>query len=258
VLKTFLRSKIWLFTVLAVAIILTFVFIPSFPAALKHFSTRALMIPVKAGSGLARYFRSKNDLMQDKETLQAKLTKLSLEYAQLEGLKQENERLRDLLKFKKKFGFGTIPAEIIARNPNDWIDSVLINKGRDDGIRKDSAVCSAEGLLGRVAEVDKNTSYVMLITHPNFKTGGVVSEGQVNSVVTGGGKGMVRMLYIPLDADVKEGSDVLTSGFNRIFPEGIGIGKIVSVEKSKTGLYKYAIIKPFADPFYQREVLCIK
>ncbi|MFQ5952251.1 MAG: rod shape-determining protein MreC, partial [Candidatus Omnitrophota bacterium] len=115
-----------------------------------------------------------------------------------------------------------------------------------------------KGLLGKAIEVDKNSSSVMLVTHPNFKTGGMIREGRVNGIVEGAGKGTIRMLYIPLDADVKKGSVVVTSGFSRIFPKGINIGRVVSVERSKTGLYKYAVIKPFVDPFDQEEVLCIK
>ena len=178
-----------------------------------------LLMPVKAYSGAAQYFRGKNDLLKDNKAIKEKLAKLSIEFDQLKELKSENERLRNLLKFKMKFGFDTVSAEILARNPSDWIDSIFISKGASDGVKKNSAVCSAKGLLGKVVETDKNMSLVMLMTHPGFKTGGLIKESRINGIVTGSGEGTVRMLYIPLDADVKKGSVVVTSGFSRIFPK---------------------------------------
>ena len=123
---------------------------------------------------------------------------------------------------------------------------------------KDSAVCSAKGLLGKVVEADKHTSSVILLTHPAFKIGGMLKKSRINGIVVGSGKGMAKMLYLPIDADIPEGCIVITSGFSQIFPKGITIGKVVSVRKSKTGLYKYAVIKPSATSFDQEEVLCIK
>ena len=257
-LKTFFRSKTWLLITAIAAVVLVFIFAPSFLTDAKNFSLRTLLIPVEAYHGFVQYFHSKNALVENNKALQVKVMKLSLEIERFKDLKSENDRLRDLLKFKGKFKFDTISAEIIARNPNDWVGSILINRGHADGIRKNSALCSSKGLLGKVVEVDENNSSAILVTNPNFKTGGVVRGSRIHGIVVGAGKGMVRMLYIPLDADVKKGSIVMTSESSRIFPKGISIGEIVSVGKSKTGLYKYAVVKPFANPFDQEEVLCIR
>ena len=133
----------------------------------------------------------------------------------------------------------------------------MINKGYDDGVFKNSAVCSAKGLLGKVAEAEKHTSSVILLTHPGFKIGGMLKKSRINGIVVGSGKGMAKMLYLPVDADIPEGSTIITSGFSKIFPKGITIGEVISVKKSRTGLYKYAVIKPAASSFDQEEVLCI-
>ncbi|MGB2630218.1 MAG: rod shape-determining protein MreC [Candidatus Omnitrophota bacterium] len=257
-LKTFFKTKIWLFIPLIAVLVFLFLSFPSFTSGLKNISLRVFLIPEKVRVSLAQYFRSKNDLIRVNRALQEELARLSLEAERLKDLKYENERLRELLDLKKELEFNTVSAEIIARNPNDWIGSIYINRGSADGIEKNSAVCSAKGLLGKIVEVNKDSSSAMLMTHPNFRAGGMVRESRISGIVEGAGRGMVRMLYIPMDADVEEGSVVVTSGYSRIFPEGIGIGRIISVNKSKTGLYKYAVIKPFANPFEQKEVLCIR
>jgi rod shape-determining protein MreC len=258
VLKPFFNKKTILYIIGIAALVLTFYFNPSFFASFKNISSKVLLFPEKLRIDLARYFRSKGELARENKILREKLASLSLELERYKDLKSEQERLRELLKFKEEQKFDTVSAEIVARNPNDWITSIFINRGKADGIEKNSAVCSAKGLLGKVVEVDSNASSVMLITHPGFKTGGIVRGSRVNGIVEGAGKGRVRMLYIPLDADVEKGAVVVTSGFSRIFPKGIGIGRIISVRKSKTGLYKWVEIEPFADPFDQEEVLCIK
>jgi len=214
-------------------------------------------MPFNVYHTIKRYALSKEQVNKDNRALRKKIGDLSLEVARLSDVSEENERLRELLQFKKNFGFKTISAEIIAREPNDWTRSFIIDRGTRDGIKAQTAVCSAKGLVGKVVESGADTSFVTLLTHPNFKAGGVIKGSRINGVVVGNGKERAKMLYIPLDAYVEKGSIVVTSGLSRIFPKGILIGEVVSTHKSKTGLYKYAIIKPFANFFDEEEVLCI-
>ncbi|MEA3489187.1 MAG: rod shape-determining protein MreC [Candidatus Omnitrophota bacterium] len=209
-------------------------------------------------SGAGRYFHSKRGLSEENRSLRGKIGDLSLRIDQLKELRNENKRLRALLRFEKGTGFDTVPAEVVARDPNDWVGSFVIDKGTADGVHKGAAVCSAKGLLGEVVESGENTSSVMLITHPNFRAGAMLKGTRVNGIVEGAGKGMVKIKYIPIDADVRKGMIVITSGLSRVFPKGINIGEIVLVEKSRTGLYKNATVKPSANLFDQEIVLCIK
>lgn len=209
-------------------------------------------------SKIGRCFSLKHDLIEKNKILQKKVGDLSVEVEQLEGLRSENKRLRSLLRFKKRVRFETVCAEVLARDPNGWLGSFVIDKGSVDGLRKGTAVCSANGLLGKVVDPGENTSSVMLITHPAFKTGGTIKGKGVGGIVAGTGAGMAKMRYIPVAAEIAEGDIVTTSGLSRIFPKGIIIGRVVSVSKSKTGLYKNAVIRPSADTFAQEEVLCIK
>ncbi|MFH1878769.1 MAG: rod shape-determining protein MreC [Candidatus Omnitrophota bacterium] len=216
------------------------------------------MIPVRYCTSAGEYFSSKKALFEENSQLRKKIAEISLELNQIKEVSAENGRLRALMEFEKKTKFNTVSAEVIARNPNDWIGSFIINKGAKDGLKENSAVCSSAGLLGKITELNDNSSSVMLITHPGFRAGGMLRDSRINGVVAGAGKGLVKMFYIPVDANVAEGAEVITSGYSTIFPEGISIGRVISVDKGKTGLFKCALIKPSADPFTQEEVLCIK
>ena len=212
---------------------------------------------MKIVRGIGEHFSSKQDLLDENDRVRKENSELSLEISRIDDVNAENGRLRELLELKERVRFKTVAAEIIAREPNDWTGSFVIDQGAADGIMNQSAVCSARGLLGKVVETTDDTSFVLLLTSPNFKAGGVIKENRINGVIVGGGKGLARMLYIPIDAEVEPGFTVETSELSRIYPEGILIGKIISVNRSKTGLYKYAVIEPFGNFYDEEEVLCV-
>lgn len=204
------------------------------------------------------YLPTKKSLIFQNDILRKRLAVLALEIQQTKDLRNENDRLRELLHLQKKLQLQTVSAEVISRDPNDWIGSFIIDKGAGEGLKKNSAVCCVKGLVGKISEVDKASSTVMLVTHPNFKAGGEIPGTGINGLVMGAGKDTLKMIYIPMDAEVKQGAMVTTSGMSRMFPRDIVIGRIIAVGKSATGLYKYAVIKPSAFPFDQKEVLCVK
>ncbi len=252
------RKRTWFFISFFLAVIFLFVIFPSFFSGVRTVTLRTLSAPARLFVSIREGCVTRRRLRSENRALRKDLADLSLKIEGLKDLRDENERLRELLNFRKKIQYDVVSAEVIARNPNDWIGSFVIDRGAADGVKKDSAVCTAKGLLGKVTGADAETSSVMMIIHPGFKAGGMIKGTGVNGIVVGSGKGTLRMLYIPVDADVGKGDVVVTSGFSRIFPRGIPIGEVVSVGRSRTGLYKYAVIRPSANLFEQEEVLCIK
>jgi rod shape-determining protein MreC len=256
--KLFHGKRSWvLFAVLLVAVVF-FLFSPPILSAVKDFSTSVAILPLNAMNALGRYLETKRELSEENILLRRRTGELSLELESYKELGEENRRLRDLLALKKRPGYDTTSAEVIARDPNDWLGSFIINKGTNDGVQKGAAVCSAKGLLGKVFDSREDSSSVMLVTHPSFKAGGMIKKSRVHGIVEGEGKGYARMLYLPVDAEIDLDDVVITSGLSKVFPKGITIGRIVSVEKSRTGLFKFALIKPEANAYDQEEVICIK
>ena len=254
----FYRNRKWILTACVFTLILIVLSSPAISGFFKKITVNIVTFPSAVLSGAGDCLKGKNELLRENASLKEQNSTLSLRLQQFSELEDENRRLRGLLGLKKDIRFDTVSAEIIARDPNDWTGSFIIDRGRADGIRKNSSVCSSEGLIGKVAEVDEDTSSVMLLTNPAFKTGAMLEGSRLNGILVGEGSGKARLLYIPMDADVQEGEAVVTSGFSRISPKGIVIGKVSSVGKSPTGLYKFAVIEPAADPLSQEVVLCVK
>lgn len=184
---------------------------------------------------------------------------LKSEIEQLRGLEvklneatAENERLRVLLAYKQNTKqFDLVTASVIARDSGSWSNVIIINRGTNDGITKDMAVVTAQGLVGNVAEAFSSTARVQLILDPRSSVGAIVQrpESRVAGIVEGNLSNQMlgKMINIPRDADVVEGDQVITSGYGGIYPKGIAIGTVQRIENDAGGLLKYAILQPSVD-----------
>ncbi|MEW6171007.1 MAG: rod shape-determining protein MreC [Candidatus Omnitrophota bacterium] len=179
-----------------------------------------------------------------------KLTKMVIN---LEELNSENRRLKNILSFKEKSTFISIPVKVVAQDASNWTSFVTVDKGRSSGIIKNSAVITEKGLVGRVIEVTKSTSKIMLLNDPDFSVAAIVQRSRVQGVVSGRLYRVLMMRYLDLEADVQIGDIVVTSGLHipnlaSFCPQGILIGKVVSVIKEFGGLSKCAYIEPAVEP----------
>jgi len=200
------------------------------------------------GQAMRREIRRLND---ENELLARKLE-------EAKALSGENDRLKELLSFQKAAPYGTIPAQVIGRDPTNWSNSIIINKGSSAGIRANRAVVSVRGLVGRVLELGRRSAKILLITDPNSKVGVISEPSGQGGIIIGRPDGKCKMIYIALDAEVRAGDTVVTAGFGTIFPKGILVGEVTKVGRDPGRLYKYAIVRPAQEMSKLEEVLCIK
>ncbi|MFR2289007.1 MAG: rod shape-determining protein MreC, partial [Butyricicoccus sp.] len=141
----------------------------------------------------------------------------------------------------------TVSAEVIARSPGDWADTLTLDKGSSSGVNKDDLVTTVDGMLGFVSEVTDNTCEVTSITDPKMQCGALVTRTRETAIAEGDynlmTRGALRLSYLREDSKVVVGDTVETSGRRRI-PKGILIGTVESVPE-ESGLSYYAVIKPF-------------
>jgi rod shape-determining protein MreC len=197
-------------------------------------------------------------LRDENKALREKINLLSRKLEEAQGLRDENKRLKGLINFRKEIPYTTIPAEIIGRDPTNWSGSVIIDKGLDNGVRENRAVISTKGLVGRTLEAGRHSAKILLITDPNSKVGVVIQRNRQGGILAGRPDGKCKMIYIALDSDVAPGDKVVTAGVGSIFPKGILVGEVLSVEKEPGRLYKNAIVRTTAELSKAEEVLCIR
>lgn len=179
-------------------------------------------------------------------------------------IERENEELRTNLGFVRRSKYKMIPCKVIGRDEmSGWWRMVRLNKGYEAGIRAGMPVITVNGLVGRIHEnVSRSTSDVLLITDPTCKVSCKIVRTGVLSISRGNGISPINRIgmellapnplctlnYIPKDENTpKIGDEVITSGLGRVFPEGIQVGRIQSVELDRSGLYWRATVVPVAE-----------
>jgi rod shape-determining protein MreC len=217
--------------------------------------------PLETLSSISSFFESIvpfHSLRQENSTLRDRINILNRKIETYKVIQDENDRLKGLLSFRKTVPYSTVPAQVIGRDPSNWSNSLIIEKGMVDGLSRNRAVISTKGLVGRIVELGKRSAKVLLITDPNSKVGVMIQRNRQGGILVGTPDGKCRMIYIALDSDVAAGDRVLTAGLGSIFPKDVLVGEVVSVDKEPGRLYKYAVIKTAEDLSRMEEVLCIR
>jgi len=197
------------------------------------------------------------DYLEENTRLKQQIGALSVALTRMNELKRENERLYDVLDFKKNLPYDVIAARVIARNPTDWRKSMVINKGKRHGINEGMPCATTRGLIGRVEKVFQDSSRIMLITDPNSRIGVLLEDSRESGLLIGSPPGECRVIYLPLDGRLAKGEKVVAAGFNKRMPKGMVIGEVVAIGVENSNLYRYVIVKPFEDAGRVEEVLCI-
>lgn len=210
----------------------------------------------KPANYVAGFFENVEDVKrtyEENKKLKAKLDSTADLSAVVKNLDDENKKLRELTgKEKSRGDYTEVQASVVSRNPDKWYDLIGIDKGAQQGIKKDMAVVTPKGLVGRVKSVSQFTSSVELLSSMS-RTNRVsaIVQGQENifGLIEGYDKEKQLLLFtkISSDAEVQKDQLVVTSGLGDIFPKGLAIGKIVDVQPDPYGLTKTAYVKPSAD-----------
>lgn len=183
-------------------------------------------------------------LLKENETLKAEIEKLKLKEKMLNDLTFENEKLRGFIGFKALSSYRLLGAEIIGRSPSNWFETIIINRGKKDGIIPDLPVIAADGIVGRIVETSAFSSKVLLITDPNSAVSGINQTSRDLGVVAGGAMKDLSMKYVSANANIKEGDAIVTSGMGEVFPKGIPIGRVSKVSMRDFDIFREVEIKP--------------
>jgi rod shape-determining protein MreC len=194
-------------------------------------------------------------------TLQREIEGLKAERSQLQELKNENNRLRSLLEYRKKNqGHSMKLARVISFSLSPQSDMLSIDLGTSDGVQKGMAVVSVDGLVGRVFRVFKNHSDVLLMTDRNSAIAGIDQTSRARGIVRG--RGMSRsaacdLEYIPRSEIVNDRDTIVTAGMGEFFPKGITMGSVHVIDRTANYLFQKAEVTPVVKFSTLEEVLVV-
>ena len=193
---------------------------------------------------------SPGELLAENVKLTDEVARLRIYSDEYQKVKAENEELRGMLNFAKTSPLKLIPARILTRNSATWWRTAIIDRGANQGVRVDTTVRTAEGLIGRVTNVEPEVATILFITDETCLVA-VKIEGSPDQGILSGVRGIagrnpeLRISYLPRDASLQPGAKVYTSGKGRLYKSGILVGEIVSFGRKDDG--GEAIVKPAVD-----------
>ena len=168
-------------------------------------------------------------------------------FIELNLLKKDNKRLREILSLQKSSNNENISAAVISRKTGSWWRQLILNKGSKDGVEIGNIVIGPGGLLGRVSNTSLFTSSVTLITSPESKLGVWVDRIQINGLLVGLGDDFPSLILYSKDVDLKVGDFVSSSPASTLLPPNIPIGIVQSIDETLKSK-KTAKILLFAKP----------
>lgn len=194
----------------------------------------------------------------DNADLRAENERLRVQALAVEETRQENSRLRRLLDLRELLPMATLAGEVIARDGGGWVRALTVNRGRADGIARLTPVVVPEGLVGRVIRVGAVASVVQLLNDPVSSVGALVQRTRTEGLVEGDAGGHLRLKFMARDGGgVAPGDVIVTSGAGEVFPRGVPIGRVISVEDRGSALFHFATVEPVVDLARLHEVLLV-
>ncbi len=199
------------------------------------------------------FFANFSKVKQENEDLKVKNSELENQMVEYKTLKDENERLREVLKLKEsKNDYDYVGVNIIGYSGGTVSQGYIIDKGTNDGIEKDMIIINHQGLVGKVTKSESNYSIVETILNENMAVSVMVDSTRETTGILRGYKEnkneeLVKVYNLPIDSEIKEGDVILTSGLGLIYPKEIRIGEVISVETDNIMVMKNALVKPYVD-----------
>jgi len=223
--------------------------------ALSPLERALVWIQRSAGDTWHNYFYLRGVRAENRQ-LKEQIEQMRLEQVRLTEDATQAHRLQNLLAFKEQFVAKTVAAQVIGSSGSDLSRVIYIDKGENEGIRRDMAVITADGIVGKVLMVWPSLAQVLLINDQSSGVGAILEKTRLQGVLRGNSSGEVTLERVMSDEQVQPGETVLTSGGDQIFPKGLPVGTVAKVSNGKD-LFLNIKIRPAADLSRLEEVLVL-
>jgi len=177
---------------------------------------------------------------------------------QLEELRRENIRLKDLLSYGQEIPREKILAQIVGWDSSSQYRVLRVNKGKEDGVVLKSSVITSQGLVGHVYRLTPHHADIITILDQNMRVDALVDRTRSHGIVEGFSPTLCVMKYVTRTEPVSVGDQVITSGLGNIYPKGVRVGTISRIERESYGITQLIEVTPSVDFRKLEEVLIIK
>lgn len=268
------KKKKFLIGGLAVCLAILLLFLAGLtPTERENISTpeqflREMLAPLQNGASVVSdnirnwgaYLQGVDNIRAENDELKKEISELRLQLVDYAEYEQENERLRELLNAAKDYAgqFDYVTTKVINRSQSSWYKTLVISGGSDDGFAVDMPVVSAQGLVGRIINTSPNTAEVLLITDREGALSVMVQNTRTIGVVEGDGEtSELSMIHVPYDAEIENYQQLITSGYGGVYPKGLLVGYINSIDLESDGLMLDIDVRSYVDFNRLEEVMVL-
>ena len=217
-----------------------------------------------AGSAIAMPFQGIgnifSNLTADQQTLsdlKAENEQLRSRNAELEETNQSTQRLQGLLDLKNTYNLQSTGARVISGSTDSFNNTIVIDKGTSSGLAVGMPVVDSGGVIGQIIECSPTTSTVRLITDEKSGVAAMVQSSRAQGMLMGSASRQITLNLINTNQKVAVGDTVVTSGLGGVFPKGLPLGKVTSVEAAPGSLYYTIVVEPYGNVSTNEEVMVI-
>ena len=235
------------------------------PLGVVRSAFQTVTMPVRyLGATVAAPFQGLGNIFTNLTADQATLSELQAENDQLRARNVELEedaesaqRLQDLLDLRDANNLQSTAARIISGSTDSWSSTVTIDKGTSSGLTAGMPVTSSSGIVGQIISCSASTSVVRLLTDENSSISAMIQSSRAQGMLDGSATGEVTLTLVRTNQQVSVGDTAVTSGLGGVFPKGLAIGQVTSVENNPGSLYLDIVVELFAKAETTEEVLVI-
>lgn len=222
---------------------------------------------VRASNSIIDFFErvfKTSDADRENEQLKVRIAQYEIMENELNNLRQENQRLKELLDYADTVEeYERVTAPVIGRSQGIWFNQFTVGAGRNQGVEEDMAVINGAGLVGRVTSVSANTCKVTAIIDSTSDVSVIVERtrdyGFVRGLLeAGGGDDTMELYFLPMGNDLVPGDVLVTSGADGVFPRGLSVGSVLEVSRSSEDAEdRDTLVSPTVDFLRLEEVVIL-
>lgn len=197
------------------------------------------------------------ELRKENIKLKNEIDSLRMENHHYRELMATEARLNELLQFKKTMDSPVIPAQVIGRDPTGWFESVIIDKGKNAGLKINMPVVNASGVVGQLVAVSPNYAKVLLVVDQNSAVDCLIQRSREKGILKGLSPNICKLDYVLKTGDIASRDVAVTSGIGGVYPKGLPVGEVVEVKDEPWEIFKTIKVRPAVDFSKLEEVLVI-
>ncbi len=237
--QIFRRIELALFTFLSLVFLITSKVSDNFAQDVSYLFVdvslpivRTVALPFNTAINLLVNFQELIDAKKENRNLKEENERLRSQYIKALNINNENQELKDLLKFVIPKSTDYKVAKVIGRTHGLFNQKLFLSKGSAEGIQEGSVVTGAIGLIGRVVDIEEHKSRLMLPTDSSSRIPVLASKARARGVLVGNNSSTMEILYLSKHHDIKVKDMIFTSGDGDVLPPGLLIGVVTKVDKS--------------------------